>query len=394
MTVPHHSTHIKSAMEECGQMITASLGCGNPQKEIWIWLWSCYFVSTAVLCTQLTADSSLQTPSFFILSLDTPCPPFIIHSPFTLSTHPSLLQCFWPPYHSYSFYHSISSSKNLSNLKVYVYLHLAPISQLHLNSPSLPFPYSMPHQFPCSSVIKKWLCFRAFSIDTLLLWQQLVQVGRLGNKTHTLIVENVLWLRVRLNLWPCMWEAVNAKPTAAPAMYVYIVIIISYVCVCVWRKSGNRSWLFVRVHVRKHESIKFLQMKNLKDIVSREKSIDYKLWPISIWCLHSVKESQGTILHKHETIADSEHISDWWPGILCFFYILHSVSWMKDAQGHTSAFFSSFWRTTICSCHAKPLFMWLRMLFKAKGLSRSDCVRCTVHSSPWMYTIFCVQTKQ
>lgn len=116
---PYHSTCNRSAMEECWPNDSCLRLVRITTKELGIGLWSCYFVNTAVRCVKLTADSSLQTPSFFILALDTPCPPFIIRSSFTLPTDQSILRCFGFPYSLFFsfFFNYISSSKNLSNLK-------------------------------------------------------------------------------------------------------------------------------------------------------------------------------------------------------------------------------------------------------------------------------------
>lgn len=57
--------------------------------------------------------------------------------------------------------------------------------------PPRPLPCFMHRWFPCSSVIEKRLCFRASSIDTLLLWQHWCKwVGR--RITDALIVADVL----------------------------------------------------------------------------------------------------------------------------------------------------------------------------------------------------------
>lgn len=70
----HHSTHIKSAMEECWPNDYCLHHHESNKRD--------EYDSEA---RQLTADPSVQTLSLFILPPDTPCPPFIIHSPFTPS---------------------------------------------------------------------------------------------------------------------------------------------------------------------------------------------------------------------------------------------------------------------------------------------------------------------
>ena len=192
MELPHLSTHIESAMEEriC-QVITASISrlWESPQRKIW--LWSSCFVSTAVPYMQVTADSSMLAPSFFLLPLDTPCPNFIIHPSFTLSTHPSLLRCFCSPHHSDSFYNLIS------NLKC-TYISMASIFQ-YFSPPSI----FMHRWFPCSSVIEKWIVL----LSCLQHWYSVamtapVQVCRSKDNGCVDIGKCiVLWSGVRLNLW-------------------------------------------------------------------------------------------------------------------------------------------------------------------------------------------------
>lgn len=262
-----------------GQMITASIS--GLHREIWIWLWSCYFVSTAVHCMQLTADSSLQTTLFFILSLDTPCFPFIIYS-VLYSFHTSISPAV--------FFLSIPFSFSLSLNFVLLFktfptwnLLLSPSDLYFLSPPFLLIIHSIDSHAPLWS---KSDCNFATSASIHCCYDSST-ARRPGDNTCMDSGKHiVLWSRGQLNPWSPVWETLNVKHTAAPTIYAYVcggrVVLIDSACLPEFMLENMNLLCFYKWKPPGYSG-------------QRKINRLYKLWPIVMRCQHSVEESQCAI---------------------------------------------------------------------------------------------------
>lgn len=203
----HHSTHIKSAMEECWPNdYCLNLHESNKRDE---------YDSEA---RQLTADPSVQTLSLFILPPDTPCPPFIIHSPFTPS-HTSI-----PPFALHTTLAIITIITQSPPL-------LTSLAWDWLKPSPLPF-------FPCSSRDQTVIVPSRLQHWYIVAMTAAVEVGRLEDNA---CIERgkctVLWSRAQLNLKRGLVCAKHYMLNPQlPPQYVHA-------CVEEERYSSNRLWV-------------------------------------------------------------------------------------------------------------------------------------------------------